>query len=179
MSRRATIGMVVGIALAVILIIGFISYATAGFTQFESKQVSANLAKKPNPDNFFTKDCLTLENSNDGSGILLTVNDNGSIKVKGTASAEREYVIGSVRLNAGTYTLTALENAGLNTAYVKATIGANAYYADFTGANGRTFRIVEDDTEVRLKLCISEDAVLNATVYPVIVKGEEPGSFFR
>ena len=46
--------------------------------------------------------------------------------------------------------------------------------ADFTG---NTFTVVED-TEVVITLHIAEGTEINATVYPVIVKGDEAGTYF-
>ena len=179
MRKRMTIGQAIALALAVILVVGVLGWATGGFQSFDKDSIKSNTARKVNPDNLFTAECVSLKDTNDGYGVQLTVNDNGSIKMKGTATADKAYVIGKVKLAEGTYTVTALDGASLGTAYVSVKIGSASteVNADFTP--GKQITIAADDTEVTLTLHVVKDAELDATVYPVIVEGTEDGKFFK
>ena len=125
-------------------------------------------------NNLYKSENVTLVSMNDGNGLVFTVNDDGSVKVKGTAMAPYEKVIGKVILNKGTYTFTALEGASLHTAYVTANTSP-VTYADF---GNNTIEITEDNTEVEITLNVLEGAELDVTIYPVIVSGDKAGNYY-
>ena len=165
------------ICLVFALAVGFIGWMTNGFQDWTKDNAKDHFTRKVNPDNLYTADVVTLESSNDGHGVAITVNDDGSIRIKGTASQQYVKVIGKVTLDKGEYTFTALENASLNTVYVTAVGGSVMTSADFTPNN--TFTVSADDTEVTLTLYIEKGAVVDTIVYPVIVSGNESGDFYQ
>lgn len=168
MKKKPTWLGVVCLVLAALTVFGVAMSLTDNFT-------TTDISRPLNDDNFYTASCMTLEDTNDGSGIIVDVKDNGSIKLKGTASDDVDYTIGSVTLNKGTYTFTAVSGAALNSVYVTATVGSTVHNADFTG---NTFEITSDNTVVTLEVHIAADTEINKTVYPVIVSGDEAGDFF-
>ena len=162
--------------LAACLLMGAVGWLSSGFTDFTKDGISSKFEPTLNADNLYSAECVVLESGNSGDGVSITVNDNGSIKVKGKNESETEvleYTIGTITLDAGTYTFTALEGASKNTALVVAVNGENEYCADF-GAN--TFTL-ESVTELVIKLVIKPETEINATVYPVIVPVEEAADF--
>lgn len=171
MKKKPTWLGVVVLILAALTVFGVLMTLTDNFT-------TAEISRPLNEDNYYTASCMTLEDTNDGSGIIIDVKDNGSIKVKGKTSEDVDYTIGTVVLNKGTYTLNAVSGAALNSVYVTASYGSgtvSVVNADFTG---NTFTIGQDNTTVTLKLHVAADTEVNKTVYPVIVSGEESGDYF-
>ena len=167
MKKRVTIGGVIVICLVMMAIFGAVMKFTNNFTEVD-------FSRPLNEDNLYTAECMTLTDRNDGNGIVITVNENGSFKVKGTADEDIDEVIGKVTLQPGTYTVNAVDEGTKNTIYVTAEFDGVTKHADFTD---KTFTL-EAETEVTLILHIVKDTVVNKTVYPVIVSGEESGSFF-
>ena len=158
------------------LALGAIGWLTTGFSDFSKEAISDKFDKPINEKNLYTAECMTLKDTNDGSGIVITTNEDGSFKVTGSSAESVTYEIGTVTLDKGTYTLSALSGGSKNTIYVSAEIGSLSINADFTG---NTFEIAADDTEVTLLLHIVKDIEVNKTVYPVIVPGTESGKFYQ
>lgn len=158
------------------LALGAVGWLTTGFSDFSKEAISDKFDKPVNEDNLYTAECMTLKDTNDGSGIIIKTNEDGSFKVEGIASSAATYEIGTVILNKGTYTLTAVSGGSKNTVYVSAEIGSITVNADFTG---NTFEIAADNTEVTLVLNVAADTEVNKTVYPVIVPGTESGKFYK
>ena len=177
MKIKSSTVKIICIILVPVLLCGFLGWLTGGFQNFDSESVGDKFAPEVNDKNLYTAECMTLKDRNAGDGIVVTVNDDGSFKVKGTASEDITFEIGEVTLNEGTYTLTALKGASKASAYVKCVSDAGLdVYADFTG---NTFTVNTDNTVVTLGFAISEGTEINATVYPVIVAGEEAGDFYK
>ena len=174
MRTRMTLGKTLVVVLVCILSCGFLMWAFGGLNDMSVDNAKDVFERKVNEDNLYTSECVTITDRNDGNGIKLTVNDNGTIAVKGTADATVNYDLATVSLKAGEYTFTALEGASLKGAYVSLSLEGVDKPADFTG---NTFTVVED-TEVVITLHIAEGTEINATVYPVIVKGDEAGTYF-
>ena len=174
MSTRMTLGKTLIVVLVCILSCGFIMWAFGGLNDMSVENAKDVFERKLNEDNLYTSECVTITDRNDGNGIKVTVNENGSITVKGEADSVVNYPIATVSLKAGEYTFTALEGASLKGAYVSLSLEGVDISADFTG---NTFTVVED-TEVALTLHIAEGTEINATVYPVIVEGDEAGAYF-
>ena len=167
MKKRVTIGGVIVICLVMLALFGAVLKFTNNFTEVD-------FSRPLNENNQYTAECMTIKDSNDGNGIVISVNENGSFKVKGTATEDITKEIGKVKLAPGTYTATAIDGGAKNTVYVTYEFDGVTGHADFTD---RTFT-VEVETEVTLTLHIEKDSVINCTVYPVIVEGEANGSFF-
>lgn len=162
------------------VVIAAAGFITAGFTLWSPDDVADHLSPNPNPDNLYTADACVLRSGQLDNDVKLEVNDNGSFKLDGTASASKILNVGTVILNAGTYTLTAFEDASLSSVYMTATVGEDTYNFDFIENDGNVITISSDNTSVTLELHIIEDAELdNVKVYPVIVAGTEAGEFFE
>ena len=163
------------ITLAVVAVGGFV---TAGFTIFRPDEIKDHFTPGLNEANLYTAEHLTIEDTNTGYGVKIDVQDNGSIKLNGKASAEISKTFAMLSLNKGTYTLTAVDGSNIASYYVTADVGGEEFKADFTPDN--TFEVIADNTTVALTLHIAKDAdVSGVVVYPVIVSGEEAGSFFE
>jgi len=171
-SQTKTIIVCVGIMLVLLVGFGVLSSMTAGFTDFEPKEPTLN------SDNLYTADGVTLVSTNDGNGVAITVDDNGAIELDGTADTTLKYTVGTVTLDAGTYTLSAYNKASRAGVYLTATDGENTYDFDFTPAN--TIEIEEDGTELTIELIIAKGTSLNRVdILPVIMPGEETGDFYE
>ncbi len=162
--------------LVCILLVGFLGWLTSGFTDFTAESMGDKFEGKTNEDNLYTAEACELESQNDGSGIIINVDDNGAISVKGTNNAltDATYTIGKVSLKAGTYTLTAVKGGSLSTYYVEGIAGDEIVKADFSG---NTFTL-EEDSIITLRLIVKSKAEINAKVLPVIVLGTESGEFY-
>lgn len=167
MKKRVTWGGVLILLLVSLVGFGLIINWTNGLQEFD-------MSRPLNEDNLYNADLLELESGNPGDGVTISVNDNGSFKVKGKADSDISYPIAEITLDKGTYTITALEGASKGGAYVMTTIAGTVVYADFTG---NTFT-VDSETTVNLVLKIAEGTEINATVYPVIVEGDEAADYF-
>ena len=168
--------LIVAVCMAAMLFLGF---ATAGFTQWSTDEIKDNVSRKVNPDNYYTVECLALEDKNTGSGVKINVNEkNGAITIDGVAEVDITETVGTVTLDKGTYTLTAIPGASTATVYMTATVNGTVYKFDFNPSN--TISIAADDTDVVLKVHIEEDAELNnVVVLPTIVEGNEAGSYWK
>ncbi len=173
-STKTTLIIVV-ISMAVVMLLGF---ATSGFTNWNKDDMKAQFEKQVNPDNFYTADCLLDFSSNDGYGIVFEVDqETGAIKVDGVAKQDYTVEVAKVTLDKGTYTFTAVEDAGRTTMYMNVSNGSVDFNCDFSG---NTVTIENDNTVLTLELHIVKDTkVSNVTVLPVIVAGEEAGEFFK
>lgn len=163
-------------ALVIILCCGFLGWLTTGFTDFTGEGMGSKFDGKINEDNLYSSESCTLKDSNDGSGVIISVNDDGVITAKGKNNGATDliYTIGNVSLEAGTYTFTAVNGGSLSTYYVEGIAGDDVVKADFTG---NTF-IVEENTIVTLRLVIKPGAEINRNVLPVIVSGAEAADFY-
>lgn len=174
-STRKTI-IICAIFMAAVMLLGFV---TAGFQQWSIDEMKENASRKVNPDNLYTAECLTLVDSNTGDGIVVEVNEkNGVISLDGKANTDITLEVGSVVLDAGNYTLTAIDGASNTTIYMTATIDSTVYKFDFTPGN--TIAVTSDNTTVTLRIHIEQDTELNdLQVLPVIVEGKESASYWK
>ena len=168
--------LICSIFMAAVMLLGFV---TAGFQQWSIDEMKDNASRKVNPDNYYTIECVELVDSNTGDGIEVDVNEkNGAIRLNGTADVDMTLELGSVTLDAGEYTLTAIDGASNATIYMTATVGSTVYKFDFTPNN--TITITSDNTVVELSIIIKQDAKLhNVQVLPVIVEGKESASYWN
>ena len=169
---------IIAIVLVAVVALGAVSFGT-GLIKVDDDKAYDQFGKKPNEDNIYTVECMTLEDSNDGNGITVNVDERtGAIKLNGTASVDMTYVVGKVNLKAGEYTLTAIDGAGKNTVYATISIDGTEYDFDFTPAN--TIKPNADYNDCQIKIYIKEGAELhNVTVLPVIVEGDEAQDFYK
>ena len=144
---------------------------------------TASLIKKYGPkdlneDNIYTVDCMTLEDDKDGK-LEIDVNEKtGAIVLKGESGDTAEtYEIGKVDLEAGTYTLTAIEDASVETVYVTITVNQVEHKFDIKGENTITVEADVEDCVITLHV-MPEVEFDDLEILPVIVEGDEAADFY-
>lgn len=122
------------------------------------------VAKSPNLINFKDQKTQTI------NGITFTVNEDGSVMVNGTATADAYlWNFGSATLSVGTYTASGCPEGGAR--YTYAFVGTNWVPMDV--GNGDTFTVDEYTTR-QLAIYIRKGiTVENLTFYPMLVKGDK------
>lgn len=173
--KKSTIK-IIAIILGVVFVLGAIGFGTGLFRVDEEKQ-DEYFGRKLNEDNLYTLECITLQDSNDGSGVKVDVDEKkGGVLLNGTASVDMTYTVGKLNLAAGQYTITALENASLAGIYVTLDVNNTSYNFDFTPGNTIT---LEADSEATITIHIAEGVELSGVwVLPVIVAGETSGDYY-
>ena len=181
--KRASMFAVIGIVLVAMLTLGFVGNITNGFQNFDAAQMAQNAVL--NEDNLYKPSMLELKDSNAGDGVIIDVDENmGTIQVKGKSSEDKTVTIAKVTLSEGTYSVSGVKNASkagvyMTVEYTPIGDSAKTVFADFTGAeNSGTFELLQE-TEVTLVLHLTAGAELNHKITPVIVEGEDFGSFYK
>lgn len=162
---------IVGIVLASVMLLGFGVSAFGGgnFDVFDREKNDKNLVKV---------DESYIKTHNTNRGVEIDVKDNGVIKLSGKATSDYSVKVASVKLAAGTYTISGLDEPDINEfwMYVQHS-GGQA----ISGTDGATFTLNAEET-VTIMLAWAEDYNFNLfnenTVRPVIVSGDEAGSFY-
>lgn len=184
-TKRVSVWLVLGIVVVAMFAVGFIGNITSGFQNFGADEIADKL-HPINEDNLYTAECLQLTDQNDGTGLVIDVDETkGIVKVSGTPSVTSSKLIGTITLDPGTYTFTAIgADAAKNSANVTLDVtGGMKVYADFTSASsGNTYYstfTIEEETTFTINFNYTADAVIDCTVLPVIVKGTEAGNFYK
>ena len=164
--------------IALMAIVCTISVSVVGFASngFQDKDVVSWIERDVNEDNLIKVDAYQIKDEqDDGKGIKVRVNDDGVIKLSGKATSENSFVVCTVNLEPGQYTISGLksgDNYGLKV------VGANNLEAK-AGTSGATFTIETPQT-VSVVIYVAEDTILfNKTVKPVLVSGTEAGDFYQ
>ena len=139
--------------------------------------------RERNPDNLLTVDENYIRDKKTGYGLEVKVDDNGIIKLKGQSSRNEELIVQTVKLAAGTYTISGIEKPELDKVVLQATWGTgNIAYA---GLDSATFTL-DAEYEVTVAIVIegTEDGEntidwQNKTIKPVLVKGDVAGEFWK
>ena len=177
--RKSTLR-IICLVLAVVVGCGALAYGT-GLLKLDEDKAYENFGKKVNENNLYTVSCMTLTDRNDGSGIIVNVDERtGAITLDGKYNGDgaMDISVGSVDLKAGTYTLTACDRASLAGIYVTITANGIPYEFDFTPGN--TVDITGDFTNCEIKIHVAEGTELNnVKILPVIVPGDEAESFYK
>ena len=162
----------IAIILAIVTALGAVGFVS-GLVVIDQDKSDEYFTRKVNEDNLYQTATITLVDSNNGKGVSVDVNEkNGVITLNGNASEDMEFTIGTVTLEAGEYTLTAIKNGGLNTVYVDA---GNVHF-DFTPGNVLK---PSETTSYTLKIYIKEGTELNnLTIMPIIAAGTESIDYF-
>ena len=157
----------IALILAVALVGGIMGSMVAGGTSLFNRDL--------NEDNLIKVENYLIQDEDDnGNGIEVTVKEDGTIKLNGTAKSDDEYTVTEILLQPGTYTMSGVKSdkkgAGL-----KAVFGANEHYA---GTSSDTF-VLETATTVSIVVYAVEDTFcLNKTIRPVLVAGDDAGDFY-
>ena len=169
---------IIAIVLVAVVALGAISFGS-GLIKVDDDQAYESFGKKPNDKNIYTVECMTLEDSNEGRGVVVDVDERtGAIKLNGKATEDIELTVGAVDLKEGEYTLTAIDCAGRSGIYATLTVDGTEHYFDFTPGN--TITVNGDHTECQITITILEGTELkNVTVLPTVVEGDEAQSFYK
>ena len=126
-----------------------------------------------NTENFISKEHYLIKTTSFEEGIEVVVDSDGLIKVNGENKSDSTFTadICTITLPAGTYTFT---SGVAGTSASKYYLKAGDYYADF---NNNTFEL-EEETELTVVLNVLKGETINTIFAPVIVEGEEEGSFY-
>ena len=176
-TKKTKIWKIVAIALASVLCIGAIA-GGMGILKLDKETAKDKLLPKINPDNLYSNVEMALTDGNDGNGIVIEVDKRtGAITLDGTAEEDLTYTIGTVKLNAGEYYLTAVDGASQKTVYVSATAGEKTTNFDFTPNN--VFTVDADETTLTLTINVAYGTKLdNVKILPCIAV-EEGVSFYK
>ena len=134
-SKTKRIIAYVSILLAAVLLVSCFGFMTKGFTE---RDPSEWVALDRNELNLFDNTREEEKTIHDGDGIDITMKKDGSIFVSGKYTLEGEKVVelGTVTLDAGTYTFSSgYKKTSLGTMYLKMDFGGRTVTADFTGHN--------------------------------------------
>lgn len=105
------------------------------------------------------------------NGVTFTVNDDGTIKVDGTATANTYFDLGKPTLPAGDYILTGLPSVGSGTTF-KITFKFEDTQQNLFGTDGKTFTINSEATAQENYLFIASGYTASNLVFkPMIAKG--------
>ena len=169
-TKRNIILVVVAVLLAVFVstIIGTLSNG------YENIDDPASWGQKDiNPDNLIKVADYSINTQSLESGIDIVVDDDGRIKVQGENKTTSDVTVEIVKVTvpAGTYTFT---SGVSSTSASKYFLKANGYYADF---NNNTFELASETT-LTISLNVKAGEELNVTFAPVLVAGDEAGTFY-
>lgn len=123
---------------------------------------------------------FTSATSGDLNGISWQKNPDGSVSVRGTATATTRIDVSHKResLKAGTYTLNS--NGGNQSLYV-VIYDSNGSWIDGrdinSGASSATFTLTQDLVNYSCRIYVSSGATVNATLYPQIELGSTATSY--
>ena len=172
-STRKTV-IIVAVAMLAVVILGSV---TSGFQKWGIDDIKNSLTADVNPDNYYTVDCMSLVDTDEGYGVYIDVDeDTGAIVLDGKAQQDITATVGTVHLKPGEYTLTSLKGASRSSVYL--TLSGNSINADFDFKPANTISITtEGDYTITLKIA-DEAEFKNVTILPVIVEGDTAGSFW-
>lgn len=157
-------------AVAIVLVL-----VTCGIT---ASLVNKYGPKDLNEDNLYTVECITLEDDKDGK-LEIDVNEKtGAIVLNGkSGDTEKTYEIGKIDLEAGTYTLTAIEDVSVETVYVTITVNQTVYNFDIKGENTITIDANAEDCVITLHV-MPKIVFEDLEILPVIVEGNKAADFY-
>ena len=178
--RKSTKTTVLIVACAAILVV-VLGFFTSGFQKWSKDDVLSKITPQVNEENYYSENCVTLVDTNDGTGVKIDVNeDNGVITLNGAAASDltgdNAYKVGKLTLEAGEYTFTSYDYASYGGVYLTASTGTSVINFDFTPGNTVELK---STTELTIYLNIAKDAEFkNVVIEPVIVSGTEAGNFW-
>ena len=172
-NKRSLI--VIGVAVLLSAVVcSFLGGISDGFTNWKDATI-----RDRNEDNLLTGEFTDF---NDGNGVSATGRADGSILLGGKNGTTSSITIPveKVALVAGTYTVSGAEKVG-NTTYhiaVKYTDGDGVTQTAISDFNTKTFTITSAQT-VEVSIVVYPDVDVDGIcIKPVLVAGEDVGSFY-
>ena len=165
----------VALVLVSVLLVSGLGFMTKGFTE---KSPENWTVRERNELNLFDNTQKEAKEWNQGTGITVTMNKDGSVKVNGThgGSEAVNIELGEITLEAGTYTFTSgYKSTGLYTMYLKLVLSDGFKTADF----GDDIVLDKQETAKVVLVICPDTKFNNVTLYPVIAKGTEAVSFYK
>lgn len=112
--------------------------------------------------NLYPKTAISSQTVN---GVVLTVNDDGSIKAVGTATSAVSVALGDIHLRKGSYKITCEGSDDLKAYSTLRNATNNSWIANVVG---EVDFIATEDIDVRLALNVISGRTANNTIYPMI-----------
>ena len=184
--------------LACVIVCGILGGLTTGFTDFEEKSVEKNYSTLLLNKNNLFYDTIEEGTLYDGVNYSAKVK-NGIITLNGesvdtdsdSVTISDTITFATVRLEEGTYTLSAFANADWKNCYVVGTYTVDGithtWYSDYDKVpaslvtdtvHARTLEL-ESETAVTFAVKVCEGAELkNTKITPVLVEGEDVGNYY-
>ena len=171
--KKSTALIVVAVAMAVVGLVGFLS---AGFT---NNDVITWLYER-NPDNLLIAEEAPY--SDEIGDVLYTVTKDGTIKIKGERSEDDGVLkvdIATVKLPAGTYTLTCSDECSTTNYYIKGKYVVDGETVLWTSDNQNVrTQTFEAETEVEFYIEVYKTGNIDITARPVLNEGDKPIDFY-
>ncbi len=148
-SKGKRVGKTIAMFLAGLLLGMGLVTAIGGLTSgYDNMNPTTWFEKEPNPDNLIKVDDNYIVTQDTNRGVKIKVNENnGEIKLTGTATSAHEVTVQTVSLKPGTYKLSGMKNVNLDKCYLGCVVNGVAYKANV--ADNDTFTVSEV-TDVRL-----------------------------
>jgi len=108
----------------------------------------------------------TLVNGSLG-GVTFAVNDDGSVKLGGTATINAYILAGSVALDEGTYTVNGITGSTTDTVYLQIVDEALSSQIAYTADGDKSFTLSEAQT-VALRIVVKNGISPTMTIYPMV-----------
>lgn len=181
---KRTLIRVLAAVLGFILLIAVISFIGKKTNGWQDDVTIDALAKRElNKDNLYKADNLVITKYNTGAGVVVNTTDDGVVVIDGKLGGETavDVKIASVKLAAGTYTMTTGATVGTYTMYAYATAdkGTTKLSFDFGGTDTDGVFTISADGTYDIYIHIEPDVEFkNVHLYPVIVEGDEAGRFY-
>lgn len=139
------------------------------------------LDKDINPDNLINVNTPGyIKSMKTGHGVEIDVDENGVIKLSGKATKAYSVTVATVTLDAGTYTISGIKNSESIDDFALRVDLPNGDAA-WAGTENDTFTLTEAGNVTVVLQWANEysfNFFTNNKVEPVLVKGEEVGSFY-
>lgn len=167
--------------LLTVALTGIVSLRTNNFNDPQdlfTRDLNPNNLLQPGEDGNYT----LVDAKHTAEGLHITPASNGSIKIEGTnetlTGEYNEVPVAQLTLQPGTYTLSSgYKSASTATAYLVAEYNGTTVEGDFDDALGSFTLDAETEVTISLRICPASN--WNVTMYPVLVKGDTAGSFYK
>lgn len=144
------------------------------------------LTRKPNEENLiyklYSSDASYADKSGaDGSGVEWKIKKDGTVIADGEASTNTSFEIGTISLDAGTYTFTANEDVDRNKFYVVGLVnGEEVWLSDIVNSTIGKTHTFTSKTSVTFRIVVLEGAKLNNVKFtPCVVSGKIEGEYYK
>ena len=172
--RSRTFTIIIAVLLAMTATLGLLH-----LSGFELKAPSEWFSGERNPNNLIKIDDSYIKTQDTNRGVEIKVADDGTIRLYGEASEDYAVKVATVSLEAGTYTLSGMDDVDVTKFYMYLVANGETVIA---GTSDATFTLT-GATTVDITLSWAKDydfgTIFGTKVMPVLVKGETVGEFYQ